>query len=138
MDSSHPSPIPRNYSASYGVGSINFQYVYDSGLKSNGNEQIVSGGWRPTNPNDLAGLNTLKSKSYSTNFLIATSGNYTIPTGCFSWSFAVESGAAYLNGIGPINVGFSMNSDILGPSFCLNAPLIVGITGGKAYIAYQN
>lgn len=68
--------------------------------------------------------------------IIATSGNYTIPSKTRSWGVSVESGNAYFNGVGPITAGHSLKGGGYAGYTTLN-DVTIGITGGKAFVIYE-
>jgi len=68
--------------------------------------------------------------------VIATSGDYTIPSNVRSWGLSIESGNAYFNGVGPIIAGNVLKGGGYAGYTTKNS-LNVGITGGKAVLIYE-
>lgn len=145
------------------VGSLN--WIFDSGqISSDGNS---TGMWRALTPTDLltsidsvniSGISvntdqletiTTSGTQYlafvsgrmaalTTNFAIITGSQVTIPAGTRSWSVGVQSGAAYINNVGPYVAQMTLSSEF----YTANA-INVGGTGVVAsptciYVIYES
>lgn len=97
-----------------------FGFIYDSSLSK----------FRPLTAGDFS------ADSYTTSLQVIRSGDFTVPAGVHSWSLTVESGAAYINGVGPYNAGATQNGGGYGGFRTISA-INVGITGGHAYLSYE-
>ncbi len=66
------------------------------------------------------------------SFQIITGSQLVVPASVKSWSVAVVSGSAYVNGAGPMPVGVSLNGGSYDGRFISANPLVVGATGTLA------
>ncbi len=79
----------------------------------------------------LASISGASQGAYSPNWAIITGGQTTIPVNAKSYSIAVESGYAFVNG-NLFNAGSSIDGGAYNGSFRLSTAIAVGTTGSAA------
>jgi hypothetical protein len=123
------------------ISSTNDLLALTNGYIQATNALIISETGLITTSNSLlTSANTLLSAqtgTFSPTFNIITSSQVQIPANAKSWSVAVESGSAFINGSGPINAGTALNGGGYNGAFKLSAAINVGCTGGRAIIVYE-
>ena len=119
-------------------------WIFDSGQVST--DGWTTGMWRAQTPADsqvtidsinISGINvavdqletitTSGVRAVTNNFSIITGSQLTLPIGTRSWSFAVVSGQAWVNGTGGIDAGYGLSSE----NYSANA-INIGATGAGA------
>lgn len=80
----------------------------------------------------VTGNSVTNSGTYSPNFALITGSQFIVPTSAKSWSVAIISGFAYLNGTGAIPAGITIAGGSYAGSQLLSSPMVVGATGSAA------
>ena len=80
----------------------------------------------------LAAISGRQYSTVSNNFAVITTAQQIIPARARSWAFAVVSGAAYVDGAGPILAGYTLSSQNQTTN-----PVVIGCTGGNTVIQWE-
>jgi hypothetical protein len=83
----------------------------------------------------ISGDVSIATKTYTSYISGVTSGQLTIGAGALSWSVAVESGSAYLNGL-LLNEGSALNGGGYG-QYTSNTVYNIGCTGGRTLVVWE-
>lgn len=112
-------------------------------------EDTISGIFRPARSSDfgggggstsvvgVTGVVTINSGSFGNGIAILTGSQLVLPAGLRSWSFAVQSGSAYVNGSGSFDVGFGLSMGGYDGRWITSSPVVIGCTGGKTYVTWE-
>jgi hypothetical protein len=99
----------------------------------------MTGAWIPSqvdSQGNVKVVSTSESGSYTPSFNAVTSGQIQIPVGAKSYSIAVESGRAFVNGV-LFNTLTSYNGGNH-ELYSLSNSINVGCTGGRVIVIWEN
>lgn len=133
-----PVAASRTYSAPPASHNLGMGYLFDPDYVTAG----LTGQWRPMLPSDFAIISItgvtaiITGGTYQTTQMTLTGSQAIVPVGMKSVSVAVQSGTAYVNSI-PWNAGTVLNMGGYDGRYLSAIAYAVGITGGRAYLVYE-